>query len=117
MSHFAHITNGVVDQIIVIEQEMLNTGAWGDPSEWVQTSYNTEEGKHKLGGTPLRKNFAGLGYTYDKKLDAFVPPKEYDSFVLDEEKGKYVAPVPMPKDGKEYAWDDEKADWAKVNRK
>lgn len=84
MSHFAKVENGVVTQVIVIEQDVLNLGHWGDPASWVQTSYNTSGGVHRLGGTPLRKNYAGIGYTYDSTLDAFVPPKCHNEAVLDE---------------------------------
>ena len=84
MAHFARVENGVVTQVIVIDQETLNTGHWGDPASWVQTSYNTQGGVHSLGGTPLRKNYAGIGYTYDSVRDAFIPPKPFPSWVLDE---------------------------------
>lgn len=85
MAHFAHITKGIVDQVIVIEQETLNTGHWGDPSEWKQCSYNTHGGVHVLGSTPLRKNYPGVGYTYDKKRDAFIPPRPHKDWTLNEE--------------------------------
>ena len=91
MSHFAHITNGTVDQVLVIDQETLNTGPWGDPKEWIQTSYNTRGGVHygpdgnPDGGTALRKNYAGIGYTYDAQRDAFIAPKHFSSWTLDEE--------------------------------
>ena len=65
MSHFAKVENGIVTQVIVIEQDVLASGLWGDPASWVQTSYNTYGGQHTLGGTPLRKNYAGIGFTYD----------------------------------------------------
>ena len=85
MSHFAKVENGIVTQVIVIEQDVLNTGHWGDPSLWVQTSYNTHGGVHTNGGTPLRKNFAGIGWTYNSALDAFIPPKpEEHEWVLNE---------------------------------
>lgn len=126
MSHFAHLDRkditlcvqlghafcgqcGIVDQVIVIEQDMLNTGAWGNPSEWVQTSYDTSEGKHKLGGIPLRKNYAGIGYFYDKVRDAFIPPCPYPSWVIDEVKGVRVPPKTKPtvvKAGMIASWDE-----------
>ena len=74
MAHFAKVENGIVTQVIVIDQETLNTGHWGDPASWVQTSYNTSGGVHSQGGTPLRKNYAGIGYSYDAGRDAFIPP-------------------------------------------
>ena len=111
MAHFAKVENGIVTQVIVIDQETLNTGNWGDPKDWVQTSYNTQAGRHTLGGTPLRKNYAGIGYTYDKVRDAFVPPKPYASWVLDEETCLWAAPTPMPTDGKMYNWDEAEQAW------
>jgi hypothetical protein len=83
MSHFARVENGTVVQVIVIEQDVLDTGLFGDPASWVQTSYNTYGGQHPE-GTPLRKNFAGIGYTYDPVRDAFIPPQPDLSWVLDE---------------------------------
>ena len=111
MAHFAHVTNGIVDNVIVIEKEVLDLGHWGNPSEWVQTSYNTQGGKHILGGVPLRKNYAGLGYSYDAQRDAFIPPKPFASWVLDEETCLWNAPTPMPTDGKMYNWDEATTSW------
>ena len=113
MSHFAKVENGVVTQVIVIEQDVLNTGYWGDPSLWVQTSYNTYAGEHKLGGTPLRKNYAGIGYTYDAERDAFIPPKPYVSWTLNEDTCQWGAPVAMPEavEGKFYTWDEANLAW------
>ena len=86
MSHFAQIDlNNTVINVIVAEQAFIDTGAVGDPSTWIQTSYNTQAGVHLLGGTPLRKNYAGLGYTYDKERDAFIPPKPGEDYVLNED--------------------------------
>jgi hypothetical protein len=75
MSHFAKVENGIVTQVIVAEQDVINSGLFGAPHTWVQTSYNTHNGVHALGGTPLRKNFAGIGYTYDSVADEFNPPE------------------------------------------
>lgn len=111
MSHFAHITNGIVDRVIVAEQDFIDSGAVGEPSEWVQTSYSTVEGEHKDGGVPIRKNYAGVGYTYDEKQDCFIPPKVDESFVFDEVAAKYLPPIPMPKDGKEYIWAKDTQGW------
>ncbi len=97
MSHFAEIDqDGIVKRVIVAEQDFIDSGVVGDPKNWVQTSYNTHEGVHKLGGEPLRMNYAGIGYTYDKNLDAFIPPKPFDSWILNEEKCIYQAPKPLP---------------------
>ena len=112
MAHFAHVNkDGIVDNVIVIEQDVLNSGNWGDPSEWIQTSYNTSGGVHAQGGTPLRKNFAGVGYTYDKNRDAFIPPKPFASWVLDEQSCGWNPPTPMPTDGKIYLWDEPTTSW------
>jgi len=75
MSHFAKVENNIVTQVIVAEQDVINTGLFGNPASWIQTSYNTHNGVHLLGGTPLRKNFAGIGYTYDPVADEFNPPE------------------------------------------
>jgi hypothetical protein len=75
MSHFAKVENNIVTQVIVAEQDVINSGLFGDPKSWIQTSYNTYNGTHRLGGKPLRKNFAGIGYTYDPVKDEFNPPE------------------------------------------
>jgi len=118
MAHFAHITNGVVDNVIVIDAETLATGHWGDPSEWVQTSYNTQGGEHKLGGTPLHKNYAGTGYTWDGT--GFAPPQPYASWTKNADTYLWEAPVAMPSDAgtgtppKMYTWDEETTSWVEV---
>ena len=115
MSHFAQIDeNNIVTNVIVAEQDFIDTGAVGDPSKWIQTSYNTQGGEHKLGGTPLRKNYAGIGYTYDKGYDAFIPPKPYNSWLLNETTCLWDAPTPMPTDDKLYTWDEETISWKEV---
>jgi hypothetical protein len=111
MSHFAKVENGTVTQVIVVEQDVLDTGLFGDTSLWVQTSYNTLGGRHVLGGTPLRKNYAGVGYTYDNERDAFIPPKIYNSWVLDEDTCLWKAPTEMPDNGKQYSWNEETLSW------
>jgi hypothetical protein len=110
MSHFAEIVDGVVTQVIVAEQDVIDTL----DGEWVQTSYNTEAGLHKLGGTPLRKNYAGIGYTYDRERDAFIPPKPFTSWVLNEDTCMWEAPIAMPTDGKSYKWDKITNNWIEV---
>jgi len=114
MAHFAKVENGVVTQVIVIDQETLNTGHWGDPNSWVQTSYNTHGGVHSNGGTPLRKNYAGVGYTYDSSRDAFIPPKPFPSWTLNDTTCLWSAPVAMPTDDKMYKWDEEAINWVEV---
>ena len=115
MSHFAQIDdNNIVTQVIVVEQDVLDTVLLGVTNSWIQTSYNTSGGIHKLGGTPLRKNYAGIGYTYDNTRDAFIPPKPYNSWILNEDSCLYEAPTPMPDDGKMYNWDEETTSWIEV---
>lgn len=114
MAHYAKIENGIVTQVIVAEQDFIDSGVAGDPSTWIQTSYNTHAGVHTLGGTPLRKNYAGIGYSYDAERDAFVPPKTHPAWILDEFTCHWVAPIPQPTDGKTYGWDDKINDWVEV---
>jgi hypothetical protein len=84
MAHFAKILNGIVTQVIVAEPEFFDTFVDSSPGEWVQTSYNTHGGQHPE-GRPLRKNYAGIGFTYDRERDAFIPPKPEGDYALDEE--------------------------------
>ena len=114
MSHFAKVENGIVTQVIVIEQDVLASGLWGDPASWVQTSYNTYGGQHILGGTPLRKNYAGIGFTYDSVRDAFIAPQPFNSWLLNEDTCQWEAPTPMPVDGKLYKWDEETVSWKEI---
>ena len=113
MSHFAKVENGLVTQVIVAEQDVINTGMFGDPTSWIKTSYNTYAGEHTLGGTPLRKNYAGIGYTYDIDRDAFYAPQPYPSWVLDDTTCLWQAPVaqPDPVEGFFYSWDEETTSW------
>ena len=115
MAHFAQIdSNNIVTQVLVIEQDVVDTGLFGEPSSFVQTSYNTHGGVHTLGDTPLRKNYAGIGYTYDSIRDAFIPPKPYNSWVLNETTCLWDAPVAMPTDDKRYSWDEDTTSWIEV---
>lgn len=114
MSHFAKVVDGVVTQVIVAEPEFFETFVDTSPGEWIQTSYNTQGGVHAQGGTPLRKNFAGIGYTYDRARDAFIPPKLYASWVLNNETCLWEAPVPRPIDGKFYDWDETQGAWVEI---
>ena len=111
MSHFAKVNNGVVVQVIVAEPEFFQTFVDTSPGEWLQTSYNTYGGVHANGGTPLRKNYAGIGYTYDRERDAFIPPKTYPSWVLNENTCLWEPPISYPADGKIYAWDESSFSW------
>lgn len=120
MSHFAKVINGIVVEVLVINQNVINSGAFGDPSLFVQTSYNTRGGVHygpdgkPDGGIPLRKNYAGIGYTYDPVLDAFIPPKPYPSWLLNTNTCLWEPPVPYPSDGKAYYWDESVVNWVLI---
>ena len=112
MAHFARVTaQGIVEQVIVAEQDFIDT--LPDASSWVQTSYNTHGGQHPE-GRPLRKNYAGIGYTYDPARDAFIPPKPYSQWVLNEQTCFWDAPTQMPNDGKEYQWDEQLGNWVEA---
>jgi hypothetical protein len=108
MAHFAKIENGIVTQVIVAEQDFIDTGAVGDG--WLQTSYNTYGGQHPE-GRPLRKNYAGIGYTYDSQRDAFIPPQPYPSWTLAEDTCQWIPPVAVPTDGNRYTWDESTISW------
>jgi len=112
MSHFAKVENGIVTQVIVAEQDVIDSGLFG--TGWVQTSYNTYGGQHPE-GRPLRKNYAGIGFTYDKQIDAFIPPKPFPSWSLNEETCLWNSPSPYPTDGKLYQWDEETLFWVEIN--
>ena len=116
MSHFAKVVDGKVTQVIVAEPEFFQTFVDSSPGEWIQTSYNTHGGQHRNGGTPLRKNYAGIGYSYDRTKDAFIPPKPYPSWVLNDETCLWGAPTPMPTDDKFYEWDETTTSWKEVTR-
>ena len=115
MAHFAKIDeNNIVTKVIVASQETIDT----QDGTWIQTSYNTYGGKHynpetqeEDSGTPLRKNFAGIGYTYDSEKNAFIPPQPYPSWTLDETTCLWEAPVSYPTDDKMYNWDEENQQW------
>ena len=108
MSHFAKVENGIVTQVIVAEQDVIDSGIFGHG--WVQTSYNTHGGQHPE-GRPLRKNYAGIGYTYDEQRDAFIPPQPFASWLLNEDTCLWDAPVLYPADGKMYNWDEPTLSW------
>lgn len=114
MSHFAKVLNGKVIQVIVAEPEFFNTFVDSSAGEWVQTSYNTIGNKHKLGGTPLRGNYAGIGYTYDKENDVFYAAQPFPSWVLNNSTWTWEAPTPMPTDDKVYKWDEPSLTWIEV---
>ena len=112
MSHFAEINNdNIVQRVLVVDQDFIDSGKLGDPSNWIQTSYNTRGGIHYApnlktpdGGIALRKNYAGIGYTYDQTRDAFIQQKPYPSWELNEDTCQWESPTPYPDDGKRYEW-------------
>jgi hypothetical protein len=111
MGHFAKVLDGKVVQVIVAEPEFFQTFVDSSPGEWIQTSYNTHAGVHANGGTPLRKNYAGIGFTYDRTRDAFIPPQPFASWTLNDETCQWDAPVAMPTDGERYQWDETTKAW------
>ena len=114
MAHFAKVNNGIVVQVIVAEPEFFDTFVDSSPGTWLQTSYNTCGGVHTSGGAPLRKNYAGVGYTYDTTLDAFIAPKPYASWALNEDTCLWEASTTYPDDGKVYTWDEATTSWIEV---
>ena len=112
MAHYARVIIDKVVQVIVAEHDFIESYKNKTEGKWIQTSYNTYGGKHRLGGVPLRKNFASVGFTYDIERDAFIPPKEFDSWILNEETCLWESPTPMPTDEtKAYDWDEESKSW------
>jgi hypothetical protein len=114
MAHYAKVSNSLVTQVIVAEDEFFDTFVDSSPGEWIQTSYNTSGGVHLDGGTPLRKNYAGIGFTYDSVRDAFIPPKPFSSWTLVEDTCRWTAPTAMPDDGKIYKWNEDTTNWVEV---
>ena len=126
MGHFAKVENGLVTKVIVADLEFFNTFVDSSPGEWIQTSYNTRGGVHYKSDSDepsedqskaLRMNYAGVGYTYDKIKDAFIPPKPYDSWVLDEKTLTWKPPIAYPTDvdvngnRKVYTWNESSVSW------
>jgi len=123
MGHFAKVVDGKVTQVIVAEKEFFDTFVDTSPGQWLRTSYNMRGGVHYLFNSnepnldqsmALRKNYAGIGYTYDAQRDAFIPPKPFESWVLNEQTCLWNAPVPYPADGKFYTWDEATTSWKEV---
>ena len=122
MSHFAEVINGIVTRVIVVDQDFINTGKLGNPSKWIQTSFNTYGGIHynNKTGNPsedqtksLRKNYAWVGDNYDETRDAFFRPQPFNSWTLNESTCLWESPVPYPADGGRYLWNEEKQIWVK----
>ena len=114
MAHFAKVNNGIVEQVIVAEPEFFDTFVDSSPGQWIQTSYNTHGGQHTLGGTPLRKNYAGIGYSYDAQRDAFIPPKPFPSWTLNDDTCLWDSPVAIPTEGGPYTWNEATQAWDAV---
>lgn len=116
MAHFAKVADGIVTQVIVAEPEFFDTFVDNSPGQWIQTSYNTQGGVHANGGTPLRKNYAGVGFAYDAQRDAFIPPKPFASWVLNEDACLWDAPTTYPTDGASYQWDEQSLSWVEIQQ-
>jgi hypothetical protein len=114
MGHFAKVVDGKVTQVIVAEPEFFNTFVDTSPGTWLQTSYNTIGGQHTQGGTPLRGNYAGIGYTYDQANDVFYAPQPYASWTISAPTWTWTAPTAHPTDGKPYVWDEPTLSWKEV---
>lgn len=124
MSHFAKLDErDVVVHVIVIEQNVIDSGNFGDPNSFVQTSYNTRGGVHYDPNTglpsgdqskALRKNFAEINFKFDRVRDAFIPPRDFPSWNLNEDSCLWEAPTPMPTDGKPYRWDEATLSWVEI---
>jgi hypothetical protein len=113
MAHFAKIKNNIVENVVVVSNDIATSeqagidflnNLYGTKDVWKQTSYNGN----------IRKNYAGIGYTYDEARDAFIAPKPYDSWILDEDTCIYQPPVPIPNDGKHYSWNEENQSWEEI---
>jgi hypothetical protein len=121
MAHFAKIgTGSIVERVEVVHNDIATTeqaGAdflnsiYNTADTWIQTSYNTFAGEHKLGGTPFRKNYATVGGRYDQTRDAFIPIKPYDSWTINEDTCQWEAPVSYPTDGQVYNWNETDQTW------
>ena len=123
MGHFAKVSNGIVTRVIVAEADFFNNFVDDSPGQWIQTSYNTRGGVHYQPNTnepsadqskALRKNYAGIGYTYDSTRDAFIPPQPFNSWTLNEDTCLWDSSVPYPTDGKLYKWNEEILNWEEV---
>lgn len=118
MAHWAEIdSDNKVIRVLVTENNAdegysFLMSAFG--GRWEKTSYNTRGGQHTQGGTPYRKNFAGVGYTFDEQRDAFIPKQPFPSWILNEDTCLWEAPLPYPTDGKSYLWNEELGNWAEV---
>ncbi len=113
MAHYAKVRDGKVVQVIVAEEKFFDTFVDTSAGEWIQTSYNTRGGVHELGGTPLRKNYAGIGYIYDRERDAFYAPQPFPSWTLNEDTCCWEPPIPHPQ-GKARNWNEDNQSWDEI---
>ena len=125
MAHYAFLdeNNTVTEVIVGVDESQLIEGL--EPEIWYgnfrgqickRASYNTKANRHISGGIPFRKNYASVGFSYDFQLDAFIPPKPYSQWILDEDSFLWIPPIPFPNDGNEYKWDEESGDWVVVEQ-
>ena len=124
MAHFAKLgTGNIVERVEVVSNDIATDEQTGvdflndlykTRDVWKKTSYNTKGGVHLLGGTPFRKNYGGIGFTYDQTKDAFIPPKPFDSWTLNETTCIWEAPVAYPSDDKDYEWDESSTSWKEI---
>jgi hypothetical protein len=121
MAHFAKLgTGNIIEKVVVVSNDVATTEQagvdflnklYGTNDVWKQTSYNTRGGVHRLSGTPFRKNYAGIGFKYDQTRDAFIPPKSYNSWTLNETTCLWEAPVARPEDDQDYMWNETTRQW------
>lgn len=111
MTHFAKVLDGVVLKVIVAEAEFFDTFVDDSPGDWIETCSKTWGNTHSEGGTPLRGNYAGIGFIYDEENDVFYSPKKYDSWILNEETWLWEPPIPRPDDVNNYTWNEEEQQW------
>ena len=123
MAHYAKVNNAKVERVIVAEADFFDTFVDSSPGEWIQTSYNTIEGVHYQPNSrdpsedqskAFRKNYAGVGYVFDTERDAFIPPKVYNSWTLNEDTCQWDPPTSYPDDGKDYIWDEATTNWVEI---
>ena len=123
MAHYAKVNNTIVERVIVAEADFFDTFVDSSPGEWIQTSYNTIEGVHYQPNSrdpsedqskAFRKNYAGVGYVFDTERDAFIPPKVYNSWTLNEDTCQWDPPTSYPDDGKDYIWDEATTNWIEI---
>jgi hypothetical protein len=121
MASFAKLGKGnIVEKVVAVSNDIATTeqagvdflnNLYNTRDVWKQTSYNTKAGVHLLGGTPFRKNHAGIGFTYDQERDAFIAPRPFDSWTINETTCEWEAPIAEPTDGQDYDWNETTRQW------